>query len=161
MWPSLASIKPFSFVHMGCVSCGVHTWLCVHAPFLIHVEARVRHQVLSSIILHVTALRQGLSQSKKLSLWMRLANLVSLLQTCSWHNELYLQAMSQEKKKKKRFLFKIAFERYLVVATRKGYYTCLFAALSVRIKGGSNCSNPQPTHRWANMAQTHTETFNL
>lgn len=41
----------------------------------------------------------------------------ALLQTRSWHNELYLQAMSQ---KKKCFLFKIAFERYLVIATRKG-----------------------------------------
>lgn len=54
-----------------------HTWLCAHALFLIHVEARVRHQVLSSIILHVTALRHGLSLSKKLSLWMSLADLVS------------------------------------------------------------------------------------
>lgn len=62
---------------MGCVSCGVHTRLCAHAPFLIHVEARVRYWVLSSIILHVTALRHGLSLSKKLSLWMSLADLVS------------------------------------------------------------------------------------
>lgn len=53
-----------------------HT-LCAHAPFLIHIEARVRYRVLSSIILHVTALRKGLSLSKKLSLWMSLADLVS------------------------------------------------------------------------------------
>lgn len=62
---------------VGCVSCGVHTRLCAHAPFLIHVEARVRYRVLSSIIFHVTALRHGLSLSKKLSLWMSLADLVS------------------------------------------------------------------------------------